>query len=221
LATNLNQIVVSLDGASKGTFEYYRQGANFFKILKNIENLCYLKTKKPEKFPIINLQFLVMKKNEKEIQKIKKLSKKLGVDVLTLKFINLWHFEPNQDELKKKAEEFLPQNKGLSRFSPEEKRVSLASVGKCPFLESLGVFLWNGDLTLCCFDPEGKYRIGNINNKNYDKLRQSQKFKKYQELMEKKDLPICRFCFSSRNKRKKLIFFNKFFKNHPAYFQYL
>lgn len=80
--SNINSIIVCLDGASRETHEYYRVGSNFEKIKDNIRRLCQEKNNRKLAKPNITLQFVVMKHNEHEVEDIIKLARQLGVDNL-------------------------------------------------------------------------------------------------------------------------------------------
>ena len=60
LNSGVEKVVLSLDGLSKKTYEKYRVGADFNKVIKNIKNLCKRKRELRKKKPIIQMQFICM-----------------------------------------------------------------------------------------------------------------------------------------------------------------
>ena len=76
----VDTVTVSLDGASQKTYEIYRVGGNYKKVIDNIKKIIKYKKKYKSYFPFINWKFIVFGHNEHEIEKAKKEAKKLGVN---------------------------------------------------------------------------------------------------------------------------------------------
>lgn len=77
----LSTISVSIDGATKETFEKIRVRSNFDLVIKNVKNLInYFKSKKNK--TQIKALSLIQKSNFHEIEEITKLCKELGFDSL-------------------------------------------------------------------------------------------------------------------------------------------
>lgn len=70
---------ISIDAATKSTFESIRVGANFDTILHNLDNLVSLKKIKKTPFPIINFLACVMENNKAELMGIIYLAARFGV----------------------------------------------------------------------------------------------------------------------------------------------
>jgi radical SAM protein with 4Fe4S-binding SPASM domain len=195
LNCGLDQLIVCLDGATKTTHEKYRIGSNFEEVAENIKKICSEKKKRKLGKPTIVLQFIVMRHNEHEIDKIKELALKLGVDVLALKSVSLGSWGDNS--LRKKfSEEYLPKNLDYIRYVSKNgvlkpKRHSEV----CHWVMKNGVILWNGDLTICCYDYDGYYVIGNVfRDGGFFKLHKSDKFRKIRKKIVKKELELCKNC---------------------------
>ena len=92
IINNLAQIGVSIDGATKQTYESLRVGGKFEKI---IENLNFLKEIK--NFDV-HLHFVVQQKNYHEIEEIIKLGLKYNVDKIHLNKITDWNTMENFKE---------------------------------------------------------------------------------------------------------------------------
>ena len=89
---NLNKIGISIDGATKKTYESLRVGGKFEKIIENLEFL-----KKIKNFDI-HLHFVVQQKNYKEIEDIIQLGLKYNVDKIYLNKITDWNTMRNFKE---------------------------------------------------------------------------------------------------------------------------
>jgi len=205
--SGLSILIVCLDGATKEIHEQYRQGSNFEAVKKNIERICRLKKEKGLEKPDIILQFLVMKQNEHQIEDIIKLAKELGVDALSLKTLSLGSFTALEEKLKL-AEENLPRDAKYSRFKFEDGILEEKSKPEvCSWMRQ-SLILWNGDVSLCCYDDDGVLTIGNIfQDGGLKKILKSQKYKKYRKGAIQKKFKLCQQCNHSAESAR-LIRFN-------------
>jgi len=89
---NLNKIGISIDGATKQTYESLRVGGKFEKIIENLEFLKEIKN-----FDV-HLHFVVQQKNYHEIEKIIELGLKYDVDKIYLNRIADWNVMENFKE---------------------------------------------------------------------------------------------------------------------------
>ena len=84
---NLQELGVSIDGASKGTYEKLRLGAKWDKVKENLE--CISQLKKKNDFRFI-LHFVVQKHNYHEMEDIIELGRQYGADRVWLNRITDW-----------------------------------------------------------------------------------------------------------------------------------
>lgn len=191
LDSGLDELVVSFDGATKKSYETYRVGSDFERVKKAVTKLCHEKRKRKQEKPSIVLQFLVMKHNEHEIEKMKKLAKEIKPDYLFFKSIALWSniTGEDRDDL---ANSWLPKGDKFSRFRGEIEIQGKPKV--CPFVFDNSIIFWNGDIALCCFDFEGQYILGNVFKTEFKKVFKSEKFKKMRKLVLEKKIPMCKDC---------------------------
>ena len=77
----LDKMVISLDGASQETYGVYRKGGDFNKVLENLKKIIKKKKELNSNYPRIVWQYLISKKNEKDIDKAKKISDELGIRI--------------------------------------------------------------------------------------------------------------------------------------------
>jgi radical SAM protein with 4Fe4S-binding SPASM domain len=142
------------------------------------------------KYPIINLQFIVMKHNEHEIEKIKTIAESLGVDRLVLKMVKVDTVE--------EAKEFLPTRKNLRRFNIENENLSnRGSENKICYSLWKEVTVWyDGNVVPCCYDYKAEYIFGNAFKENIKDIWNGQKFVNFRKqfLKDKNKIPICSNC---------------------------
>jgi len=206
--SDLSYLIVCLDGASKETHEQYRRGSNFEQVKENIRKICQTKQEKKIKKPYIILQFLVMKQNEHEIERMIQLAKELGVDKLDFKTLSLGSFV----ELDKKiqlAKENLPDNINYSRFIFRDGYLAAKSKPiLCSWLRQT-VILWNGDVSMCCYDFNGDLVVGNIfKDGGLKNILKSKKYKEYRKMAIQRKFKLCQNCNFSSETTKSIIFNN-------------
>jgi len=73
----VQNITVSLDGASQDAYQKYRVGGNFEKVIDNIKKINFYKQKYETNHPHLTWQFIIFGHNEHEIKEAKKIAKKL------------------------------------------------------------------------------------------------------------------------------------------------
>lgn len=191
--SGLDELIISLDGASEKTYNQYRKGGDFNKIINSLNFLIKEKKRLNKKFPYIKLQFIIMKHNEHEIQKIKSLSRELGVDELVFKTVGVMDYFSKEDIRK-----YLPANKKYSRYNMQRNDiVSKVKIKNwCDFIWEEMVINWDGSVVPCCFDMNNLFVLGNAfsdkikniwNNKRYISLRKT-------ILKDKKNISLCKNC---------------------------
>lgn len=79
IASGLDILSVSIDGASQETYEQYRIGGKLEKVLENLRLLVRLR-KERGSGPKLIWQFLVFKHNEHEVERARELAREIGVD---------------------------------------------------------------------------------------------------------------------------------------------
>jgi len=193
--SRLDNLIISLDGASQETLSKYRVGADFEAIISGIKLVASEKKKLQSRLPFIELQFVVMKHNEHEVDKIKKLAQDMGIDKLTLKTANL---EMDRTESKpERMEKFLPTKEYHSRYVKNEQGLKIKKTlkNKCVRLWLSSVVNWNGDVVPCCYDPEGAFNFGNAFKEPFKEIWLNEKYVKFREavLKNKNSIKIRKF----------------------------
>lgn len=125
ITDNLTQIGISIDGATKHTYENLRQGGVWEKLLENLE---FLKTIKKFK---IHFHFVVQQKNYHEIESFIELGIKYSADKIFLNRITDWNTLLNFDT-HAVADTTHPENKKLlevlNRIKDKENFVEFRSL---------------------------------------------------------------------------------------------
>ncbi len=160
--SGLDSLVFGVDGATQETYSKYRKVGNFQKVLTNIKTIVDVKRRKKSMTPLLNLRFVVMKHNEKEVPAMQKLAESLEVDYFTLKTVDLPSaLGDNLDNI------YVPEERIYQRY--EYKTGSYIRI-KRPFtcmrpwkritMDALG------EIIPCEMDYKDIYSFGKLNNRN-------------------------------------------------------
>lgn len=194
IESGLDEIKISIDGASKETYAIYRKNSDFDGVLGNIGFLIKEKNAKRKKFRV-TMQFIVMKHNQHEIERIKKLAKEIGVDFLSMKTVSAMM---NQQ----KIEGFLPDKDEFSRYYSTDYKIRPKEFKFCSLPWKIIVVNWDGTVTACCMDYDARYKLGNMlceeivdvwNGNDYVKFRQAM-------LKNGEGIKMCKDCDTSQER---------------------
>ncbi|MCP5048262.1 MAG: radical SAM protein [bacterium] len=85
VASGMDEITFSVDGPNQETYEKYRRGGNFDKILGIMEKFVQERDKTGREVPFINWRYILFNWNDSKahMKKAKKLAEKIGVDRFT------------------------------------------------------------------------------------------------------------------------------------------
>lgn len=187
--SGLDRIIISMDGISEATYNSYRINGDYELVLKNMQKLVETKKRLKSKTPFIVWQFIVMRQNEHEIPAVRESARRMGVDSLDFKTVQIYKPE---DLI------YLPQDHKLSRYTAEGQDFELANrlLNRCRRLWTQPVINWDGELSICCYDKDVLFKIGNVYLANFYQLWTSDKMNKVRAkiLHDRQSIEICRNC---------------------------
>lgn len=200
LDSHLNILAVNIDHANKKTFEEFRLGANFDNTIKQIRRLCERKKEEKLAFPFIIAEIIVSRENERVLPLIYNLAmNEVGVDAVFYKSICFpLHSEGFRKDhsVKELVDKYLPTSENVKRrYNFVNGNLVLKNPAfKCGW-NNKSVILWDGSVSACCYDYDGKYVFGNVNEKNFLDIWNSPKYRYYREkLICNKKLKLCEKC---------------------------
>ena len=180
--SKLSCLTISLDGFDQATLEMYRKKADFSQLIENIRDIVSLPRETK-----IEIQFVIMKHNRHQLDKVRKFAEDLGV-VFVAKTVGIDVNDPDFQEL---AEKYVPEDKSDSRYVRTEKGIISKSERKmsCKLLDREVVILSNGDIVPCCYDFHSDYVMGNVFKENFEAIWFSEKFQRFRENVHQ-----CKMC---------------------------
>ena len=193
--SQIDNLIVSLDGASQETFIKYRKKGNFNEVANNLKKIVQLKKQYKSRLPYIELQFIVMRQNEHEIGKMERLAKEVGVDKLTLKSVLLDEVDHLSNEEKAR---YLPTNPKYNRYEDKQKidKKEKINIRHCSRVWLSSVILWDGSVVPCCYDFDGNHIFGNVFKESFQNIWNNEKYKSFRKqiLKDKTVFKICKSC---------------------------
>ena len=156
--SGLTYLVMSIDGVTKEVYEKYRVNGNLNTILNNVRDVVNAKKRLNSLYPVLRWQFVVMKHNKCELDKARALAEEMGADIfdeIGVDMVTSYGMVGKGDT-------------GIYADSEFKKKENKTKI--CSWLWG-SIILWNGDVTLCCFDCDGKYVVGNVSTSQSPQLR--------------------------------------------------
>lgn len=191
ILSGLDKLIVSIDGSTQQVYETYRVGGHLQKALDGIKSLVEWKKTLKSNTPFIEIQFLVLKTNEHQINEMKQLSKSLGADHLTLKSAQLYDFENGNSLLTTKNRYARYKKTREGKYVIKGRQSN-----SCRRLWSGAVINVNGEVLPCCFDKSSEHSFGNIRKNTFLSCWQSSKANEFRSkfLRDRKQFEMCRNC---------------------------
>ena len=197
IESGLKRLIISVDGTRQSSYEKYRIGGNFNKVIEGTKNIVHWKKKLKSKTPFIIWQFIVFGHNEHEVDDIQKLAKEIGVDHLSIKTAQIYNFESGSD--------LLPKNPKYSRYIKKglSYKIKNGLLSHCWRMWHACVITWDGKIVPCCFDKDGTYQLGGLNNHLFKSIWKGVEYSLFRRLILKsrRNIDICQNCSEGTNIR--------------------
>jgi len=189
--SGLDKIIISIDGSNQQVYETYRVGGSLQKALDGIQLLVDWKKTLKSVTPLIEIQFLVLKTNEHQMNEMRQLSKSLGADRLTFKSAQLYDFE-NGNKLLTTRNRYARYKRTKDQKFVMKGRQS----NRCLRVWSGGVVNVHGEVLPCCFDKFSEHSFGNIRKNSFLNCWHSTNASEFRGciLKNRKQFDMCRNC---------------------------
>lgn len=183
LTYNLDKLHISLDGATKETYEKIRRGrADYDKAIKNINYL--LARIKNRSVPQVTIAIIRMKETEKEIEEFKKQ----------------WSGIEN---VKVEVKEFITwdgQHNDITELGSEYSHKFKRDYIPCFWPWGKLTVLWDGRVVPCCFDYDGACVLGNLNTQTLEEIWNGPKMQALRKMQIENKYPEGHLCKNCRER---------------------
>ena len=188
--SGLDRLIISIDGTTQETYEQYRIGGELKKVIEGTENIIKWKKELRSKTPHVIFQFLVVKPNEHQIEEVKQLAKKMGVDEVRLKTAQVYDFE-NGNKL-------IPTIEKYSRYKESNGKFQIKNqmLNHCWRLWHSTVITWDGGVVPCCFDKDATHQLGDLKKLKFTELWYGNEYNTFRAsvLRSRSEIDICKNC---------------------------
>jgi len=188
--SGLDKIIISVDGSTQETYQKYRIGGRLDKAIDGIKHLVFWKNELKSITPMVEIQFLVLKTNEHQMDEMRLLAKRLKANRMSFKTAQLYDFENGNALMTSKTRYSRYKKNQIGKYVLKGKQPN-----RCLRLWSGGVVNAHGEVLPCCFDKESNYSFGNV-SASYSACRNNEKASEFRKsiLQNRKQFEICRNC---------------------------
>lgn len=218
--SGLDMLTISVDGATKKTYEKIRKGGDFFRLREGLRNIVSAKAKRHARKPTLRLRTVVMRENLDELCDILKFAKKNSVNLVYFFVVFptdrtagrgpklVEKIEPSKFKEKLlEAAHFAKMNGIKINVEPNidmfEEQLKIQLEGMPP--RRICIHPWsslivraNGDVQPCClFDIPGKEGVmGNLFEKSFNSVWNGEDYRKFRKDMKngKRVFMPCKNC---------------------------
>jgi radical SAM protein with 4Fe4S-binding SPASM domain len=189
--SGLDQLIVSLDGATQETYAQYRIGGNLQSALDGAKRVADWKRRLGKKSPEIVFQCLVLKTNEHELDDIRRLARQYGANRVQFKSAQVYHYENGHP--------LIPNNTRYARYrqNPDGRWTPKhALLNHCWKMWHACVVTWNGTVVPCCFDKDAAYPLGNLRTADFHSIWYGPAYQNFRKTLRRgrQHIPICTNC---------------------------
>ncbi len=191
ITAGLNKLIISVDGTTQEAYANYRKEGKLDVVLQGARNMVQCKKEMGSATPRIVFQFLVVRHNEHQIPEIKQLAREIGVDEVSLKTAQIYHFESGSP--------LIPENPVYSRYKQTSEgswAIKNPMENKCWKLWHASVVTWDGRVVPCCFDKDARYQMGQIKEESFASIWRGTPYDQFRKKLVagRKEIDICQNC---------------------------
>jgi len=189
--SGLDRIIISLDGVTDAVYASYRVGGEMHKVIDALTFLSKYKNQLKSRTPFMEVQFLVLKQNEHQIEEMKKLSSELNVDKLSFKTAQIYNVKDNT--------QYLPDNPEFSRYTLKADgnyHLKKKAHNSCYKMWSSAVVTWDERVLPCCYDKDAAFTFGNIKENKLMDIWKSKLYNNFRNRIfkDRKGIEMCGEC---------------------------
>lgn len=220
VTSGLSALHASIDGASAATYEFIRRGANFAKVIRNLDRLIAARAELGSATPRVRIVAVAMRRNLDELAGIVELAAAHGVDTVFVQHLCHDYGESTLPEAYHSMREFVA-NESLLGEDPERlaaafgaARETAARLGidlRLPPLTDAeprrstrgcdwpvrGAYLsWRGDAMPCCMvSTPDRINLGNMASQGVDAVWNGSSYRSFRTALASDEPPeVCRGC---------------------------
>jgi len=198
--SGISEVNFQIAGMTQEVHEIYRVNSKLKDVFTALEETIRLKNKSDSKNKDMKIivGYILMKHNEHQVEDFKDYCKKIGVDDYNI----IGTTARTAEQFKK----YMPTDKDYHRFISEEAYEKNKLVPRhrpdnyCGWIYSSTTIMVNGDVVPCCYDPTGKYVLGNVFHENFYDIWNNEKYQyiRKQVANDSNNFDLCQLCFGEK-----------------------
>ncbi|WP_394708805.1 radical SAM/SPASM domain-containing protein [uncultured Desulfobulbus sp.] len=83
LDSGIDYIMVAIDGGSQETYQKYRRGGDYVKVIANVRDMLGQREQKEGSKPFVEWQYIVFRHNEHEVRGVEQMAYEIGINKFT------------------------------------------------------------------------------------------------------------------------------------------
>lgn len=198
----LDEIIISIDGFSKETYESIRQGGNFETLVRNLELLHKIRGTRTK--PEIRMNFTMMRRNVEDLRQAVPFLLRYGVSTLQLRHVKLssrfTHLEQDSlffhqelsDSILRQLLDQASQHPGLEIIAPplfSDSVTSHSTKEHCAYAWFKYILRSNGEVKMCNVGV-----IGDLNRDSFTRIINSPEARRIRREIRRGGSEHCRQC---------------------------
>ena len=197
IEAGLDGVYISYDGIDQESYARYRVRGDLAKVRDGVRILLETRAALGRTNPFVELQFLVMRHNEGQLEAFRAIADELGADRRIIKPVSFNVADWDDEDTRTTFADFFPEQEEYQVYIHEgdDWRWRRDELDFCTAPWRTLTVLADGAIVPCCRDPRGKYTMGNVadgvlevwNNDRYRGFRRA--------MVERRGkMAICRVC---------------------------
>ncbi|MBX2928902.1 MAG: SPASM domain-containing protein [Saprospiraceae bacterium] len=191
VASGLDRLIISVDGATQEVYEQYRIGGQLDKVLEGAANVVRWKKQLRSATPHVIFQFLVVRPNEHQIPDIYRMAREIGVNEVKLKTAQVYDY--------RQGNPLIPLQQRYARYRPTADggyELKNKLLNHCWKLWHACVITWDGKVAPCCFDKDVSHPMGNLRENTFREVWRGEAYQNFrQNIFKGRDqIDICTNC---------------------------
>ncbi len=189
--SGLNRVIISIDGADQEAYSKYRVGGSLSSVLKGTGTLVKWKRRLRKRNPVILLQFLVMRHNQHQIERMKILGKELGVDRVVFKTTQIYNHQSGSSLIPSIGRYSRYRQNGTGQYQIKNKLRN-----QCWKMWHSNVVTWDGKVVPCCFDKDAQHLLGDLKKESLAEIWNGDDYGQFRHRVFKsrRQIDICSNC---------------------------
>ena len=189
LSSGLSTLIVAIDSLCQDRYESYRQAGDLGRAVEGLKNLCRAK-KELGSSTCIALRMVLMRQNEHERSRLRKLARRVGADRFCVKTVN-----PSCGVAA--DESVVPADPRLRRYVYQEGTMDRVRISAhCQRVWFMSNIFSDGQVVPCCYDYDARLAVGNCFQTPFSQLWASPQYRSLRERIyrDKDAIERCHAC---------------------------